>query len=112
MFLENVLDSGYMAIAIWQFIVIIIMVIIGSGVGAFFLARKFMEKQIKKNPPVSEAMIRAMFQQMGRTPSEKQVHAVLKSMDDAKEKDEAKKKALKDKEEKKAIREQRKKEEK
>ena len=112
MFLENVLDSGYMALAIWQFILIIVLVIIGAGVGAFFLSRKLMQKELKKNPPVNEAMIRAMFQQMGRTPSEKQVRAVMKSMDDAKEKDEAKKKAIKDKEEKKALREQRKKEEK
>ena len=40
--------------------------------------------QLKKNPPINEKMIRAMMTQMGRTPSEKQVRAVMKSMEDAK----------------------------
>ena len=110
MFLENVLDPGQMALAIWQFILIIVIVILLAAVVTFFLTRKLFQRELKKNPPVNEAMIRAMFQQMGRTPSEKQVRAVMKSMDDAKEKDEAKKLALKEKENKKALREQKKKE--
>ena len=110
MFLENVLDPGQMALAIWQFILIIVIVILLAAVVTFFLTRKLFQRELKKNPPVNEAMIRAMFQQMGRTPSEKQVRAVMKSMDDAKEKDEAKKLALKEKENKKAWREQKKKE--
>ena len=110
MFLENQLDPGQMALAIWQFIVIIVVIIIAVAIATFFVTRKLFQRELKKNPPVNEAMIRAMFQQMGRTPSEKQVRAVMKSMDEANEKEEAKKKALKEKEAKKALREQRKKE--
>ncbi|RIA75664.1 uncharacterized protein YneF (UPF0154 family) [Anaeroplasma bactoclasticum] len=90
MFLE--VESGHMDLAIWQFVLIVVFVLLATAIATFFLVRKLFEKELKKNPPVSEAMIRAMFQQMGRTPSEKQVRAVMKSMNDANEKEEAKKK--------------------
>lgn len=67
---------GIVIIAIGTFI-------IGLVVG-FFLSRFVFKRYLKKNPPVTENMIRAMMQQMGRTPSEKQVRAVMKSMNDAK----------------------------
>ena len=51
-------------------------------VAGFFLARKVMKQQLAKNPPINEKMIRAMFRQMGRTPSEAQVRAIMKSMRD------------------------------
>ena len=54
-------------------------VVIG-GVAGFFLARKYFQKQIEKNPPINEKMIRAMFLQMGRKPSETQIKAVMNSM--------------------------------
>ncbi len=73
-----------MTLEIWQFIIIIIMVILVTAIAVFFLTRKLFQKQLKKNPPVNEAMIRAMMQQMGRTPSEKQVRAVMKSMEENK----------------------------
>lgn len=57
--------------------------IIGAIVG-FFVSRVVFKRYLKKNPPVNENMIRAMMAQMGRTPSEKQVRAVMKSMNDAK----------------------------
>ncbi len=53
--------------------------VIGGGAG-FFLTRKFMMKQIKENPPVNEKMIRAMFMQMGRKPSEAQIRQIMKTM--------------------------------
>lgn len=52
---------------------------VGGGLGFYFTRRQF-EKQIKENPPVNEKMIRAMFMQMGRKPSEAQIRAVMKSM--------------------------------
>ena len=55
-------------------------VVIGGGLG-FFLTRKYYEKQLKENPPISEKMIRAMFMQMGRKPSEAQIKAVMRQMD-------------------------------
>ena len=53
--------------------------ILGLVVG-FFGARYFFKKQMQKNPPINENMIRAMFMQMGRKPSEAQVRAVMNSM--------------------------------
>jgi len=61
---------------------------IGLAVGAlivglvagFFLARYFLKKQLQKNPPINEKMIRTMFAQMGRTPSEKQVREIMRNM--------------------------------
>ena len=52
---------------------------IGGGLGWYF-TRKAIQKQLKENPPVNEKMIRAMFMQMGRNPSEAQIKAVMKSM--------------------------------
>ena len=55
-------------------------VIIGAVVG-FFGARKYMEKYMKENPPINEQMIKTMMTQMGRTPSQKQVNQMMKSME-------------------------------
>ena len=54
-------------------------VLIGAVVG-FFVARKVFSNQLKKNPPINEKMIRAMFLQMGRKPSETQIKQVMNSM--------------------------------
>ena len=57
--------------------------IAGGLIGAiviFFLTRKYFEKQLKENPPINEKMVRAMFMQMGRKPSEAQIRSVMKSM--------------------------------
>ena len=58
---------------------ILIPMLIGGVIG-FFVARKFMMKYLKKNPPINEQMIKALMMQMGRTPSQKQVNQMLKSM--------------------------------
>ena len=64
---------------------ILLGVVIG-GVAGFFLARNYFQKQIEKNPPINEKMIRAMFMQMGRKPSEAQIKAVMNSMKPSKKK--------------------------
>lgn len=51
-----------------------------GGVLGFFIARHFLQKYLKKNPPINEQMIKAMMTQMGRTPSQKQVNQMMKSM--------------------------------
>lgn len=53
---------------------------IGGAVVGFFLAHHYMKKYMKKNPPINEQMIKAMMSQMGRTPSQKQVNQMMKSM--------------------------------
>ena len=54
--------------------------LIAGGVIGFFVARNYMKKYMKKNPPINEQMIKAMMMQMGRTPSQKQVNQMMKSM--------------------------------
>ncbi len=64
---------------IWQGIVgMVVCLLIGAVLG-FLISRIVFKRYLKKNPPINEAQIRAMFKQMGRTPSEKQVRAVMKS---------------------------------
>jgi hypothetical protein len=58
---------------------VLIGMIMGGTIG-FFLARNYMKKYMKKNPPINEQMIKAMMTQMGRTPSQKQVNQMMKSM--------------------------------
>ena len=59
---------------------IIIGCIVAGIIAGFFLARWFLKKELQKNPPINENMIRAMFMQMGRKPSEAQIRAVMNSM--------------------------------
>ncbi|TCG11675.1 YneF family protein [Mycoplasma todarodis] len=61
----------------------IIGMLVGGGIG-FFVTKKMFEKQLKENPPINEKMIRAMFLQMGRKPSEAQIKSVMRSMQAAK----------------------------
>ena len=53
--------------------------ILGAA-GAFFLTRWLFKKQLEKNPPINEKMIRVMFAQMGRTPSEKQIREIMRNV--------------------------------
>ena len=62
----------------------IILALIGGAVIGFLVARYFMKKQIEKNPPINEKMIRVMFQQMGRSPSEKQVREIMRNVNNQK----------------------------
>ena len=73
-----------MEIEIWQFILFLILALVGGGIAGFFIARYVFQKQLKENPPVNEKMIRAMFRSMGRTPSEKQVREIMRSMNSGK----------------------------
>ena len=60
---------------------IIIGVIIGAIIG-FFGARYMFKKQLRKNPPINEKMIRAMYMEMGRKPNETQIRRIMKSVTD------------------------------
>lgn len=53
--------------------------LIGGAIG-FFVTRYIFKKQLEKNPPINEKMIRVMFKQMGRTPSEKQIREIMRNM--------------------------------
>ena len=71
-------------IQIWQFVLWIVLAIIGGAVAGFFVTRYIFQKQLRENPPVSEKMIRAMFRSMGRTPSEKQIREIMRNMNQGK----------------------------
>ena len=61
----------------------ILLVIVGLIPGliiGFLIAKKVMMKYLKKNPPINEEMIKTLMTQMGRTPSQKQVNQMMKSM--------------------------------
>ena len=62
------------------FVFTLIGLFIAGGVGGFFLARWWLKREIQKNPPINEKMIRVMFAQMGRTPSEKQIREIMRNM--------------------------------
>ncbi|MFQ6791817.1 YneF family protein [Thomasclavelia sp.] len=57
----------------------IIGLIIGAIAG-FFGARYMFKKQLRKNPPINEKMIRAMYMEMGRKPSEAQIKRIMSSV--------------------------------
>ena len=54
--------------------------LIAGGAAGFFIARNYMKKYLKKNPPINEQMIKAMMSGMGRTPRQKQVNQMMKQM--------------------------------
>jgi len=54
-------------------------ILIGAVIG-FFVARWYFNRELKKNPPITEKMIRSMYAQMGRKPSESQIRQIMKSM--------------------------------
>ncbi|MEG0230022.1 MAG: YneF family protein, partial [Oscillospiraceae bacterium] len=58
---------------------------LGLAVGlviGFFVARYVFKKNLQKNPPINEKMIRAMFMEMGRKPNETQIKRIMKSIND------------------------------
>ena len=64
----------------WVFSVwIIVAILIGAIIG-FFVAQKQLKKYLQKNPPINEEVVRTMMMQMGRTPSQKQINQVMKSI--------------------------------
>ncbi len=66
-------DGGWFGLVIGALII--------GAVAGFLIARFVFKKQLKDNPPINENMIRAMFRSMGRKPSEAQIRAVMKQMD-------------------------------
>lgn len=62
------------------FVFLLIGLVLVGAIAGFFGARYFFKRQLQKNPPINEKMIRVMFKQMGRTPSEKQIREIMKNM--------------------------------
>ncbi|HJA41982.1 MAG TPA: YneF family protein [Firmicutes bacterium] len=67
--------------ATWSVILIAIAtLLIGVAIG-FFIARKYMESYLKKNPPINEDMLKIMMMQMGQKPSQKKITQMMKAME-------------------------------
>lgn len=64
----------------WSSVLYLVIGLVVGGIAGFMIARSLIKKELKKNPPINENMIRAMFMQMGRKPSEAQIRQVMNSM--------------------------------
>lgn len=60
-------------------LILVVGLIIGLVIG-FFVARHFMQKYLKDNPPITEDMIKTLMSQMGRKPNQKQINQMMKQM--------------------------------
>lgn len=67
-------------IAWWIALIIGIVCLLGGLVAGALIMRAIVTKQMKDNPPVNKDMIRQMFKQMGRKPSERDINKVMESM--------------------------------
>jgi uncharacterized protein YneF (UPF0154 family) len=54
-------------------------IIVGIVIG-YFITRKLFKSELEKNPPISEAMIKAMYRSMGVTPSQARVNQTMKAI--------------------------------
>ena len=67
-------------IAWWIGLIIgVVWLLVGFVIG-FLVIKHVFEKQLKDNPPVNRDMIRAMYSQMGRKPSERDITKVMEAM--------------------------------
>lgn len=64
----------------WVWLLFCVGALIGGGVLGFFISRWYFKRELQKNPPVNEKMIRVMFKSMGRTASEAQIRAIMNNM--------------------------------
>ncbi len=70
---------------IWWIIIVIVALAAGVALG-FFIARQYMMKYLKDNPPINEEMLRMMMMQMGQKPSQKKINQMMAQMNKASEK--------------------------
>ena len=54
--------------------------VVGGLVAGFFISRFVFKRQLEKNPPINEAMIRALYQSVGRKPSEADIQRTMNAV--------------------------------
>lgn len=64
----------------WVVVLIAIGCVILGLVGGYFGARWLFKRELQKNPPINEKMIRAMFTSMGKKPSEAQIRSIMNNV--------------------------------
>lgn len=65
---------------VWVVVLIAIGCAIAGLVGGYFGARWLFKRELQKNPPINEKMIRAMFMSMGKKPSEAQIRNIMNNV--------------------------------
>lgn len=69
-----------MTVSTGVLVLIVVIALLVGAVGGFFIARKYMQDYLKKNPPINEDIIRSMMASMGQKPSEKKVRQIVQQM--------------------------------
>jgi hypothetical protein len=59
---------------------LLVLALVVGLVGGFFGARFFFKRQLEKNPPINEGMIRALYQSVGRKPSEADIQRTMNAV--------------------------------
>ena len=59
---------------------ILVAAVVLALIAGFLLARWFFKRQIEKNPPINEGMIRALYQSVGRKPSEADIQRTMNAV--------------------------------
>ena len=59
---------------------LLVLALVLGAVAGFFLARFVFKKQLEKNPPINEGMIRALYQSVGRKPSEADIQRTMNAV--------------------------------
>ncbi len=67
-----------MTTALW--IGLLVVGVVGGLVAGFFISRFVFKRQLEKNPPINEAMIRALYQSVGRKPSEADIQRTMNAV--------------------------------
>ena len=60
-------------------LIAVIALIAGTIIGVM-VTRSAVKKQLEQNPPLNEDMLRMMMMQMGRKPSETQIHQMMQNL--------------------------------
>ncbi len=68
---------------VWGIVLLAVGTFIVGLVIGYFVSRWLFKKEMQKNPPVSEAMIKAMYSSMGQTPSQANVNKTMRAMQQA-----------------------------
>lgn len=63
----------------WVILIAVIAIAAGVALG-FFMARRYMMKYLKENPPINEQMLRTLMMQMGQKPSQKKINQMMRAM--------------------------------
>lgn len=79
-------EGGLATMTLWIAILLIVLALIGGIALGFFIARRYMMKYLKENPPINEQMLRMMMMQMGQKPSQKKINQMMAQMNKVQDK--------------------------